>query len=124
MLVSVSVSVRPLIGRVFFHLFVMGRDLQSQQFTVGPACSLWAAAGTLMSFTGKVTHPISTANSVVFLAASLTRLRRDGGKLLQDLCTVSKYFLFLLQPRKSWIEESFSKRDCVKFIPSSRDLHR
>ncbi|XP_040051546.1 transient receptor potential cation channel subfamily M member 6 isoform X3 [Gasterosteus aculeatus] len=27
-------------------------------------------------------------------------------------------------PRKSWIEESFSKRDCVKFIPSSRDLHR
>ncbi|XP_056274950.1 transient receptor potential cation channel subfamily M member 6 isoform X3 [Pseudoliparis swirei] len=26
--------------------------------------------------------------------------------------------------RKSWIEESFSKRDCVKFIPSSRDLHR
>uniref|UniRef100_A0AAQ4PQL4 non-specific serine/threonine protein kinase n=1 Tax=Gasterosteus aculeatus aculeatus TaxID=481459 RepID=A0AAQ4PQL4_GASAC len=66
-----------------------------------------------MSFTGKVTHPISTANSVVFLAASLTRLRRDGGKLLQDLCTVSKYFLFLLQPRKSWIEESFSKRDCL-----------
>ncbi|KAI3372384.1 hypothetical protein L3Q82_022882, partial [Scortum barcoo] len=26
--------------------------------------------------------------------------------------------------RKSWIEETFSKRDCVKFIPSSRDLHR
>ncbi|XP_068422965.1 transient receptor potential cation channel subfamily M member 6 isoform X2 [Clinocottus analis] len=26
--------------------------------------------------------------------------------------------------RKSWIEESFSKRECVKFIPSSRDLHR
>ncbi|XP_019717810.1 transient receptor potential cation channel subfamily M member 6 isoform X2 [Hippocampus comes] len=25
---------------------------------------------------------------------------------------------------KSWIEETFSKRDCVKFIPSSRDLHR
>uniref|UniRef100_A0AAQ4QVV8 non-specific serine/threonine protein kinase n=1 Tax=Gasterosteus aculeatus aculeatus TaxID=481459 RepID=A0AAQ4QVV8_GASAC len=29
-----------------------------------------------------------------------------------------------MSPRKSWIEESFSKRDCVKFIPSSRDLHR
>uniref|UniRef100_A0A3P8SYT9 non-specific serine/threonine protein kinase n=1 Tax=Amphiprion percula TaxID=161767 RepID=A0A3P8SYT9_AMPPE len=41
-----------------------------------------------------------------------------------SLCTVSKHFLFLLQPRKSWIEESFSKRECVKFIPSSRDLHR
>ncbi|KAM4616830.1 transient receptor potential cation channel subfamily M member 6 [Polymixia lowei] len=26
--------------------------------------------------------------------------------------------------RKSWIEESFFKRECVKFIPSSRDLHR
>ncbi|XP_026176429.1 transient receptor potential cation channel subfamily M member 6 isoform X2 [Mastacembelus armatus] len=26
--------------------------------------------------------------------------------------------------RKSWIEETFSKRECVKFIPSSRDLHR
>ncbi|XP_077376929.1 transient receptor potential cation channel subfamily M member 6 isoform X2 [Festucalex cinctus] len=25
---------------------------------------------------------------------------------------------------KSWIEETFSKRECVKFIPSSRDLHR
>ncbi|XP_031704839.1 transient receptor potential cation channel subfamily M member 6 isoform X3 [Anarrhichthys ocellatus] len=28
------------------------------------------------------------------------------------------------QSRKSWIEESFSKRECVRFIPSSRDLHR
>ncbi|KAJ8380728.1 hypothetical protein SKAU_G00015060 [Synaphobranchus kaupii] len=26
--------------------------------------------------------------------------------------------------RKSWIEETFYKRDCVKFIPASRDLHR
>ncbi|XP_061115892.1 transient receptor potential cation channel subfamily M member 6 isoform X3 [Conger conger] len=26
--------------------------------------------------------------------------------------------------RKSWIEETFHKRDCVKFIPASRDLHR
>uniref|UniRef100_A0A3B4VHT4 non-specific serine/threonine protein kinase n=1 Tax=Seriola dumerili TaxID=41447 RepID=A0A3B4VHT4_SERDU len=26
--------------------------------------------------------------------------------------------------RKSWIEETFCKRECVKFIPSSRDLHR
>uniref|UniRef100_A0A665US06 non-specific serine/threonine protein kinase n=1 Tax=Echeneis naucrates TaxID=173247 RepID=A0A665US06_ECHNA len=26
--------------------------------------------------------------------------------------------------RKSWIEENFCKRECVKFIPSSRDLHR
>uniref|UniRef100_A0A7N6APG4 non-specific serine/threonine protein kinase n=1 Tax=Anabas testudineus TaxID=64144 RepID=A0A7N6APG4_ANATE len=26
--------------------------------------------------------------------------------------------------RKSWIEDTFSKRECVKFIPSSRDLHR
>ncbi|KAG7490468.1 transient receptor potential cation channel subfamily M member 7-like isoform X1 [Solea senegalensis] len=26
--------------------------------------------------------------------------------------------------RKSWIEETFLKRECVKFIPSSRDLHR
>ncbi|XP_073321519.1 transient receptor potential cation channel subfamily M member 6 [Pagrus major] len=26
--------------------------------------------------------------------------------------------------RKSWIEETFFKRECVKFIPSSRDLHR
>ncbi|XP_062239027.1 transient receptor potential cation channel subfamily M member 6 [Platichthys flesus] len=26
--------------------------------------------------------------------------------------------------RKSWIEENFSKRECIKFIPSSRDLHR
>ncbi|XP_064152894.1 transient receptor potential cation channel subfamily M member 6 isoform X2 [Anguilla rostrata] len=25
--------------------------------------------------------------------------------------------------RKSWIEETFYKRDCVKFIPASRDLH-
>uniref|UniRef100_A0A671VZ01 non-specific serine/threonine protein kinase n=1 Tax=Sparus aurata TaxID=8175 RepID=A0A671VZ01_SPAAU len=28
------------------------------------------------------------------------------------------------QSRKSWIEETFFKRECVKFIPSSRDLHR
>uniref|UniRef100_A0A672JL72 non-specific serine/threonine protein kinase n=1 Tax=Salarias fasciatus TaxID=181472 RepID=A0A672JL72_SALFA len=27
------------------------------------------------------------------------------------------------QPRRSWIEEKFSKRECVKFIPLSRDLH-
>ncbi|XP_055368101.1 transient receptor potential cation channel subfamily M member 6 isoform X2 [Betta splendens] len=26
--------------------------------------------------------------------------------------------------RRSWIEETFFKRECVKFIPSSRDLHR
>nr|XP_057925954.1 transient receptor potential cation channel subfamily M member 6 isoform X2 [Doryrhamphus excisus] len=26
--------------------------------------------------------------------------------------------------RRSWIEETFSKRECVRFIPSSRDLHR
>ncbi|KAK7933882.1 hypothetical protein WMY93_004778 [Mugilogobius chulae] len=26
--------------------------------------------------------------------------------------------------RKSWIEETFCKRECVKFISSSRDLHR
>ncbi|XP_061762773.1 transient receptor potential cation channel subfamily M member 6 isoform X2 [Nerophis ophidion] len=25
---------------------------------------------------------------------------------------------------KTWMEETFSKRECVKFIPSSRDLHR
>uniref|UniRef100_A0A671VST8 non-specific serine/threonine protein kinase n=1 Tax=Sparus aurata TaxID=8175 RepID=A0A671VST8_SPAAU len=29
-----------------------------------------------------------------------------------------------LRSRKSWIEETFFKRECVKFIPSSRDLHR
>ncbi|XP_028312748.1 transient receptor potential cation channel subfamily M member 6-like isoform X3 [Gouania willdenowi] len=27
-------------------------------------------------------------------------------------------------PRKCWIEETFSKRECVKFIPSSWNLHR
>ncbi|KAI1900036.1 hypothetical protein AGOR_G00045870 [Albula goreensis] len=26
--------------------------------------------------------------------------------------------------RKSWIEETFCKRECVRFIPASRDLHR
>ncbi|KAJ8401541.1 hypothetical protein AAFF_G00378580 [Aldrovandia affinis] len=26
--------------------------------------------------------------------------------------------------RKSWIEKTFCKRDCVKFIPISRDIHR
>ncbi|KAM6943974.1 transient receptor potential cation channel subfamily M member 6 [Lycodopsis pacificus] len=31
---------------------------------------------------------------------------------------------FTEKSRKSWIEKSFSKRECVKFIPSSRDLHR
>lgn len=31
---------------------------------------------------------------------------------------------FTEKPRKSWIEENFSKRECVKFIPSSWDLHR
>ncbi|XP_026176434.1 transient receptor potential cation channel subfamily M member 6 isoform X6 [Mastacembelus armatus] len=31
---------------------------------------------------------------------------------------------FSEKSRKSWIEETFSKRECVKFIPSSRDLHR
>ncbi|TKS79008.1 Transient receptor potential cation channel subfamily M member 6 [Collichthys lucidus] len=32
--------------------------------------------------------------------------------------------LQFVPPRKSWIEETFLKRECVKFIPSSRDLHR
>ncbi|XP_040010263.1 transient receptor potential cation channel subfamily M member 6 isoform X9 [Xiphias gladius] len=31
---------------------------------------------------------------------------------------------FTEKSRKSWIEETFFKRECVKFIPSSRDLHR
>ncbi|XP_076586321.1 transient receptor potential cation channel subfamily M member 6 isoform X2 [Chaetodon auriga] len=31
---------------------------------------------------------------------------------------------FTEKSRKSWIEESFLKRECVKFIPSSRDVHR
>ncbi|XP_022611056.1 transient receptor potential cation channel subfamily M member 6-like [Seriola dumerili] len=31
---------------------------------------------------------------------------------------------FTEKSRKSWIEETFCKRECVKFIPSSRDLHR
>ncbi|XP_026198545.1 transient receptor potential cation channel subfamily M member 6 isoform X2 [Anabas testudineus] len=32
--------------------------------------------------------------------------------------------VFNKKSRKSWIEDTFSKRECVKFIPSSRDLHR
>uniref|UniRef100_H3CG26 non-specific serine/threonine protein kinase n=1 Tax=Tetraodon nigroviridis TaxID=99883 RepID=H3CG26_TETNG len=28
------------------------------------------------------------------------------------------------QPRRCWIEETFSRRECVRFLPSSRDLHR
>ncbi|XP_034068678.1 transient receptor potential cation channel subfamily M member 6 isoform X4 [Gymnodraco acuticeps] len=31
---------------------------------------------------------------------------------------------FTEKSRKSWIEETFFKRECVKFIPSSWDLHR
>ncbi|KAM7018494.1 transient receptor potential cation channel subfamily M member 6 isoform 2-T2 [Tautogolabrus adspersus] len=31
---------------------------------------------------------------------------------------------FTEKSRKSWIEETFFKRECVKFIPSSRDIHR
>uniref|UniRef100_UPI0037E96C00 transient receptor potential cation channel subfamily M member 6 n=1 Tax=Semicossyphus pulcher TaxID=241346 RepID=UPI0037E96C00 len=31
---------------------------------------------------------------------------------------------FTEKSRKSWIEETLFKRECVKFIPSSRDLHR
>ncbi|XP_037633258.1 transient receptor potential cation channel subfamily M member 6 isoform X1 [Sebastes umbrosus] len=31
---------------------------------------------------------------------------------------------FTEKSRKSWIEETIFKRECVKFIPSSRDLHR
>ncbi|XP_076020867.1 transient receptor potential cation channel subfamily M member 6 [Genypterus blacodes] len=31
---------------------------------------------------------------------------------------------FTEKSRKPWIEETFFKRECVKFIPSSRDLHR
>ncbi|XP_024909002.1 transient receptor potential cation channel subfamily M member 6 isoform X5 [Cynoglossus semilaevis] len=31
---------------------------------------------------------------------------------------------YLRMSRRSWIEETFLMRDCVKFIPSSRDLHR
>ncbi|XP_063753308.1 transient receptor potential cation channel subfamily M member 6 isoform X2 [Eleginops maclovinus] len=31
---------------------------------------------------------------------------------------------FTEESGKSWIEETFFKRECVKFIPSSRDLHR
>ncbi|MFT7813572.1 transient receptor potential cation channel subfamily M member 6-like [Arapaima gigas] len=30
----------------------------------------------------------------------------------------------ILQSRRSWIEETFCKRDCVKFIPASRNPHR
>lgn len=37
---------------------------------------------------------------------------------------VSKHLFLSFQARKSWIEETFCKRECVKFIPSSRDLHR
>uniref|UniRef100_A0A3Q3G8M0 non-specific serine/threonine protein kinase n=1 Tax=Labrus bergylta TaxID=56723 RepID=A0A3Q3G8M0_9LABR len=33
-------------------------------------------------------------------------------------------FSSLFQSRKAWIEETFFKRECVKFIPSSRDIHR
>ncbi|CAN9513433.1 unnamed protein product [Ophioblennius macclurei] len=31
---------------------------------------------------------------------------------------------FTEKPRRSWIEENFFKRECVKFIPLSWDLHR
>ncbi|XP_061586818.1 transient receptor potential cation channel subfamily M member 6 isoform X2 [Cololabis saira] len=31
---------------------------------------------------------------------------------------------FIEKSRKSWIEETFSKRECVKFVPPSWDLHR
>uniref|UniRef100_A0A669BEC2 non-specific serine/threonine protein kinase n=1 Tax=Oreochromis niloticus TaxID=8128 RepID=A0A669BEC2_ORENI len=33
-------------------------------------------------------------------------------------------FLLFFQSRKCWIEEAFSRRECVKFIPSSWDQHR
>uniref|UniRef100_A0A671NUK1 non-specific serine/threonine protein kinase n=1 Tax=Sinocyclocheilus anshuiensis TaxID=1608454 RepID=A0A671NUK1_9TELE len=32
--------------------------------------------------------------------------------------------LFSLQSRRSWIQATFSKRDCVTFLPASRDHHR
>ncbi|XP_067376278.1 transient receptor potential cation channel subfamily M member 6 isoform X3 [Channa argus] len=32
--------------------------------------------------------------------------------------------MFTEKARKSWIEDMLFKRECVKFIPSSRDLHR
>uniref|UniRef100_A0A3Q3XCR1 non-specific serine/threonine protein kinase n=1 Tax=Mola mola TaxID=94237 RepID=A0A3Q3XCR1_MOLML len=44
--------------------------------------------------------------------------------LFQNLCIVFIYFLILFQSRKCWIEETFFRRECVKFIPSSRDFHR
>lgn len=55
-----------------------------------------------------------------------TFLRNDVFTCLRMSLTaaVSKNFLFLFQSRKSWIEETFFKRECVKFIPSSRDPHR
>ncbi|KAM9858169.1 transient receptor potential cation channel subfamily M member 6 [Aulostomus maculatus] len=35
-----------------------------------------------------------------------------------------EYFFYCSPSRKSWIEETFFKRECVKFIASSWDLHR
>uniref|UniRef100_A0A3B3XEK7 non-specific serine/threonine protein kinase n=1 Tax=Poecilia mexicana TaxID=48701 RepID=A0A3B3XEK7_9TELE len=37
---------------------------------------------------------------------------------------LSQLYIFLFQTGKSWIEESFFRRECVKFIPSSWDQHR
>uniref|UniRef100_A0A3B5MBF8 non-specific serine/threonine protein kinase n=1 Tax=Xiphophorus couchianus TaxID=32473 RepID=A0A3B5MBF8_9TELE len=37
---------------------------------------------------------------------------------------LSQLYVFLFQTGKSWIEESFFRRECVKFIPSSWDQHR
>ncbi|KAK0137547.1 Transient receptor potential cation channel subfamily M member 6 [Merluccius polli] len=54
-----------------------------------------------MSFTAKVTCSLTLLWYVVKLGFS------HGG-----------------ESRRSWIEETFSRRECLKFIPSTRDLHR
>ncbi|CAF92602.1 unnamed protein product [Tetraodon nigroviridis] len=61
--------------------------------------------GRMMSFSGKVTGGS-------FL----------GGATLRSDHQTSP--LFWPQPRRCWIEETFSRRECVRFLPSSRDLHR
>lgn len=89
-----------------------GRDLNFQ----GPACNCCHE----LQWEGHWLH-----FSVFFFLSVEDDLIMKLRVLLQYLYLYKvNIFLFLFQSRKSWIEETFFKRECVKFIPSSRDLHR
>ncbi|CAB1319485.1 unnamed protein product, partial [Coregonus sp. 'balchen'] len=117
-------------------------DLEEQQETLKPRKlstsehRVSAPESVLVNNSGSFREKSASANSGCSTVTSKKRARDytvtryDAPRMVthkddtdgNDLCTFNSFQYW--RSRRSWIEDTFCKRACGKFIPACRDLHR